>query len=477
MASSSATAPSSSPRRIDLRDLARSESGFTLVEVMVAALVTAVGLLAMVGVFDGSRKLVSQSERKEAAVHVGERAMEKILGQSYASVALTSTPTRVGSDPDDPRYYVTGDNPPRFQYNRENTSATEPFVVDATQGTLSGSPTDWQDGRWSGTVHRFVTWVDDPNCRSADVVGPDPCPGTEDYKRVTVAVTIRGEGGPKKPILLSAVIPDPDAAPPGSGVVLGDNPLANPDTTCTDGSGNQVPCFGTGPGGGRIFYLYDTPAAAGARQAITASHPAHPTVAPNGTCTSTNTSGCPQPDLMDATAPPTSDPLPALFNYSTDSGGTYAGGRALVRDAACNETPSSSDNLKGQMWVTNALASSSSFNGKGGLTLSTQTVGGVSGAGTLCVAIYDVPGSITNLVSAPPTLLGTAVYSLDPWPAEPTLLSFNFNVREGQSAVTVASGRRLGLRVWAAPTSAADLAVLYDHPSHASFLRLTEVTP
>jgi hypothetical protein len=60
-----------------------------------------------------------------------------------------------------------------------------------------------------GCLYDFVRWVDDPRCSATD------CPGTQDYKRVTVAVTVTSStgsalpGGPQKPVIVSAVKANP----------------------------------------------------------------------------------------------------------------------------------------------------------------------------------------------------------------------------------------------------------------------------
>jgi hypothetical protein len=75
-------------------------------------------------------------------------------------------------------------------------AATEPFVVG---GQLQSSST-WNDGRLAGTVYRFVTWVNDP-CPA--------CASANDYKRVTVAVTIT-KGPPNvDPVVASTLARDP----------------------------------------------------------------------------------------------------------------------------------------------------------------------------------------------------------------------------------------------------------------------------
>src|SRR5918998_4834947 len=94
-----------------------AEDGFTLFELLVAITLLAVGLIALVGTFDGSRDLVSVAEKTEVASHRAERELERILSMSYASVAHPSTPL-ASTDSADPASYVNGGN---YQYDQGPT--------------------------------------------------------------------------------------------------------------------------------------------------------------------------------------------------------------------------------------------------------------------------------------------------------------------------------------------------------------------
>jgi len=436
----------------------------------VAAFVTTVGLLATITTFDVSRNSVSLSIRREAAVHLGQREVERILALDYGAIALTGAPAP-SSDPASPAFYVTAGTSPAYAWNQQTPSTrtqTEPLVIDAANGQLSPEPTPWNDGRLSGSVSRFVTWVDDPSCG-------DLCPGTEDYKRVTVAVTVDGDEGPRKPVLVSSMVSDPAAGPLGAVTDGNRNPLQDPSTRCVDSSGNLVDCVAGVSGSAKTWFLYDTPATSAVREPIAGQHATHPTVAPFGVCLPLAVSGCPVPDLLGdepSPAPPDPDPLPPLYSYSTDQSGDYAGGRVLRRDSGCDGQPSVVDNTRGEMWVTPPVGQATTLTGAGALTLYSQTLGGVDASVTLCLALYDVPGSIANLVATPPTELGRASYGLTAWPSAPAPVSFSFDFRGGSGPVTVGAGHRIGLRLWPAGASGADIAAIYDHPSYSSSLQL-----
>ena len=180
-----------------LRGLRRSERGFTLIEILVAATLAAVGIIALITVFDSSRNLVTLAERQESASHQAQREIERILALDYNQVALTSNPTH-NPNTAHPDHYVNG---AEYQWDQGSTGPkSEPLVPASAGGGVGGPSATWNDGqnRVSGSVHRYITWVDDPCCT-----------GSEDAKRVTVAVTVDGAGGPRKPVLASTIVIDP----------------------------------------------------------------------------------------------------------------------------------------------------------------------------------------------------------------------------------------------------------------------------
>ncbi len=201
---------------------AAAEQGFLLLEVMVAMFVLCVGLLATLAVFDDSNHLGSTTQRQQVATSVAEQAMEALRADSYASLALSSPLPSHTSDgnpsgdtsgnPSDPDYWVSGSNlliPTTWSSETSSTlsgvSKTGEALVSG--GSISPQTTSTVNG-YTATVYQFVTWVND-QCK---YLGVDLCPGSEDAKRVTVAVVLGGSGtGVGKPVWLSTVVADPDA--------------------------------------------------------------------------------------------------------------------------------------------------------------------------------------------------------------------------------------------------------------------------
>lgn len=463
---------------------ASDQRGFTTIELLLAVMLTSVGIISLIGTLDVSRRVTSMSEMKESASHIAEQEVEQLRTLKYDNVGLDAAPAS-STNPKNPGFYLgTSGTYTTYRFDQNTGGASAEYLdVDATKGKVGAAATAWSDGRLSGSIYRYVTWVDDATVPPYKSSCPQNTGGVAtpadtdcfDYKRITVAVTVNNKFGPQKPILVSALIANPNQAI--NGVVDGNqvNVLASPSTKCLDSSGQLVLCEHVIDGPVDSFYLYDTPATQSARQDITGSHTTHPTVAATGTCSGGTTSGCPVPDLMGTTSPPTSSTTPPLYSYSTEiTGGTWPGGAVVRRDVACNGTVTTTDNTKGHMWVTAPLAAPMKLTGDASLSLSTATFNGATAAVTLCVRFYNVPASITNLVANPPTAIGTDDHTESSWPRTKADIGFTMDFLGSNPDYTIPTGNRLGVRIWVAASSGADVAAIYDHPLSAAFLQVNE---
>jgi hypothetical protein len=436
-----------------------------MVEILVAILVLVVAVLGVASALISSQTLSLAAERGASITQRAQGELERLEALPYGSLAMSSAPTP-SSDPTSPDYYVSSGSPATFAWDR-NSSNSEPLVVDATNGLVSGTPTAWSDGRLSGQIYDFVTWHTDAGCGSG-------CPAANDYKRITVEVTLSGASEPKHPALVSAIVVDPNAAPAGFVSNGTQNPLQSPSTSCINAQGVLAPCSnGLGNGTPNTWFLYDTPATS-TYAAPTANHPTHTTVAvpPSGTCNPTHTADCPVPDLM-GSAPPTGSAGSQLYNYSSEqTADSFTGGRILKTDVGCSSTPSATDNTKGELWVSAPLASSTTLTGDGGMTIYSQTANNAAASVTFCIGIYDVPNSLTNLVTGPPTELGAVSYTSPSWPTALSPLSLPFDFLASGATKTIAAGDRVGVRVWVASSGGADVAIAYDNPNYASLVEL-----
>jgi hypothetical protein len=439
---------------------ARAESGFTTIELLLAMMITSVGIVSLVGTLDVSRRVTTFSEMKEAASHVAEQKMEELHALDYSELALDGNvvPSSSG-DSSNPAYYLESGGTKYRWDQKENAPAgnvAEPLVIDATDGQVESTAEAWTDGRIHGQIYRYVTCATPTGGTAADC---DSGPDTSAYKRVIVAVSVENAMGPQKPILASTLVGDPDLA---NGE--GSNPDDDPGTFCTDPETDQeVECHESAGGTVSTWYLYDTPATNSTRQEIAGSHATHATI--TGT-----------PDLMGIDPTPAPAVTPPFYNYSNEiTGGTTPGGAVVRRDTSCTGgTPTTSDDTKGHFWVTPALAEAMSVSDIA-LAIETQTFNGATADVLLCVAVYDVPGDIATLATVPPTLLvskGLPQSGLTAWPTSVAEEDFVTELYEAGSA-TIAAGHRLGIRIWPSSSSEADIVVLYDHPSHMSYLQVS----
>ena len=169
-------------------DRLRDDRGLTMIELMVAATICAVGIIATIGVLDTSRQVSVEAEFREAMAHHGEREIERIMELPWTEFAHTSAPA--GSpDPNNPASNVSGNT---YKYDASNPSAIETFVIDPA-GQVASTSEVWEDdhNRLSGRVYRFVTQVN------------------ANARRITVVVTGTGANAPAA-VLISSIKTQPN---------------------------------------------------------------------------------------------------------------------------------------------------------------------------------------------------------------------------------------------------------------------------
>jgi Tfp pilus assembly protein PilV len=201
------------------------EEGFGLVEVMVSALILAVGLLGLLASFNASAHLTTTVQREQVATAQAEQAMEQLQGLSYTSQWLSSTPTSTtdgnatgdaSGNPTKPTFWVgSGTNAGKLRivqnWSKESSanldgvsSGYEAFVTSGTTGSgVSPGPTTFTTGQTSGSIYRFITYVTE-RCSSGTTT-------TTAAKRLVVAVVLntRGNAGANKPVWLSSLSANP----------------------------------------------------------------------------------------------------------------------------------------------------------------------------------------------------------------------------------------------------------------------------
>jgi prepilin-type N-terminal cleavage/methylation domain-containing protein len=556
--------------------------GFTVVELLVAIVILAVGVLAAITVFDTSKRATRVSERLESQNHVAQRELERVESLPYSQVALTGVPTPV-ADSANPDYYVGSGTCPNFTWDQSGAHSDQlvinncsyPGISQAvTAGVVSPTPdtTDYP----GYAVYDFVTWVNDSVCGTATGTS---CPISYSYKRITIEVCASGgctstpAAGtlgqtPLSPVLVSGIVSDPHAAPNVPGLTTStplvtctplipasvpcnyglngatanvfymtnspEGPSATPTGTTTSGSatvsglsstsGISVGMYISGPGipvgstvssiSGTSITISQTAIATAAGVALTIG-PYAPPSADNScmhyteayvpvpfTCgnagLATNcahvvtytTTGCPTPDLLTTSAPPSSiareynlSPAPSSVNPPVAADG-FNEGRVIKRDpntlaVSCAVTPSNNA-TSGEYWATQPLTSALNLNGNGGMTLSTNTLTGTAQSVTLCIGVYKLTpvsgaGNILDPLNAlgatDSTLLGTVSYTNNgSWPASETPLAFSFNYMTLSQSVP--ANTSIGVRIWVTNNSTDDIVVHYDAPNASSGVEL-----
>jgi Tfp pilus assembly protein PilV len=160
----------------------RDERGMTLVELMVAAFVLALGVLAIFSVVTSARELTSKAETLEAASHLAQQEIENMQSLTWTAMAHASTPA---SGPG--THTVTGTS---YQHR----SGQFETVAVNVGGTVSATATTWSDGRLGGQIWRFASWVDDSSTPAT----------AQDYKRLTVVVSVTtGRHAIQNPVVVS----------------------------------------------------------------------------------------------------------------------------------------------------------------------------------------------------------------------------------------------------------------------------------
>ena len=203
------------------RRSARSQHGFTMIEVLVAILILAVGILATLGSLISAGKLTLSSQVHEAAIGFAEQQIELLRQQPFASLGMTSPLPTPSLNVNDPNFYVSpaGSSPACYQVYVDYQNAAglircESFV---TGGTVPSTPqTITGYTGLSGTYDIYVTShlesATDNGC--VTILALAYClTGAE--KRITVAVLPSSQSGTgaRKPVWVTSIITDPNTPP------------------------------------------------------------------------------------------------------------------------------------------------------------------------------------------------------------------------------------------------------------------------
>src|SRR4051812_34655267 len=156
------------------RQVAKSELGMTLVELMVAISILAIvmsGLALSIGV---DYKAVALARARQVAESVANQRLEELRDVDYDSMALSSQPVH-STDSSNPDYYVSSNG---VNYDVTGTGQNEVLIVDtAGPGPVVHVESPVTVGTTVVDIYQYVTWVDDPGIA-----------GTQNLKRLSVIV-------------------------------------------------------------------------------------------------------------------------------------------------------------------------------------------------------------------------------------------------------------------------------------------------
>ncbi|MGE5282605.1 MAG: type IV pilus modification PilV family protein [Chloroflexota bacterium] len=457
------------------------ESGFTIIEVLVAIVILVMGALATFSLLSAANRNTDRAKASQVAQDLAQQELEALHSLSNEELALTATPPP-SSDPLDPGYRVSGD---RFAVEREPLGSYDKLVVEG--GEIEGEPEktikggvvkpseSFKTGDVSGTVYRYVVWRNDEACGEA-------CPTAQDYKQIIVAVKLNtpatqtGERGyveAQSDFVDPAHSSEKDPAPNGEGKLV---------------TAQQ-------------FFLTDTPCSASGtttRQQITEDHLLHNTL---GTCASgpqtESTPGAPDALLLGGPPDPApEDPEnPPLYDYSNDSyleptPDTDKGVQILRDDTAgCHYVPTGTTHPEAQVhrWVTDPMAAEFKMTGRVTIEFYTRTLNDALYTGKLCVYLFkrEETGSPP---AATDTMLtnkkgGTAYWTYSPegneyWPRyswTKVRLTMYFN----EAPYKIPAEDRLGvaLSVERNGTQAEAIPIMYDNPADPTRIEVDTSTP
>jgi Tfp pilus assembly protein PilV len=443
------------------------ESGITIVEILVACLIFAIGMVAVLGTLDASTRNTFRAEQTQVATNFAQQQLEQIRNLAYANVAMSTTPAH-NSSRTSPFYRVNAGN---FDLNWDQATQTgsgpAEMAVDNVNGAVAPGGTPYASGDVHGRVYRFVVWRNDPKCLVV-------CPGSHDYKRVIVIATLDSaavtSGYVHSYVEVQSDFSDPDAT-----ALSTTDPVPGPEVTAQQ------------------FFLADTACRQATPTPPSSDHAIHN---PLGACSGT---GANPPDGLFSTAPADPDPNdpanPPAYDYATDAAlepnpNTDAGLQLLRQDVnGCTFSGGgSSQQYKVHRWLSQPVPLAFVMSGgSAGATLDfyTRTINDVNVPGGICVWLFTrtettvlgvTTATDTQLVnlSSPPNTYFT--FTQSPWPRGAwtrRTLAMNF------APTTLVVGQRLGVAIAVRrnETPQDALEFMYDHPDYPSRLEVKTTTP
>src|ERR1044072_2020534 len=481
------------------RRLGDGESGLTMIEVLIAAVVLVMGAAATFGVLGAATKNAQRAKATQVALDLAQEEMERLHSIPYDELAVNTTPLP-SSDEKSPNFRVTAEK--TFALHRSPPTAYFPIEVAEEKGFSPESefPTGDPDGGGgvTGTIYRYVVWRNDPSCPETE------CEGSEDYKQIVVAVKpdrAASQGGEAGYVEVQSAVTAPPDETEQTHKEKEDKEKEEEEEA--EKEQEEKEANGEGDVTAQQFFFSDPACAdndASVRQEISDDRQLHN---PLGTCASGLKTGPENPGAPDAlllSGPPDAFPenesLPALFDYSDDfylepTPDTDKGVQIRRDDTSgCHYDPTGATNPESQVhrWVTDPMPQTFEMSGKATLEVYTRTLNDALYTGTLCVYLFEreeQPGA-GGLPEGEDTFLvdgetGNPYWEYEPegngyWPRNSWAkirLTMEF------APETLDPDHRLGvaLSVDRANTPADAIPVMYDHPNYATRIEVDTTTP
>jgi hypothetical protein len=487
----------------------RREQGFTIIEVLVAALLLTLASAAIFGALAAATRNGARAKSSQVAVDVAQREMEKLHSLSFEELELYSYP-QFSSNPLNPNHRVASNN--NFNLQREPEGEPAPMVVDfEREGGVKPGPIAFEEGEVKGHIYRYIVWRTDKSCPEVEL-GEGSCHAFHAYKQLVVAVKLdstQSEPRERAYFEVQSAVLNPD--------LQAEAPECGAEAQC-EGEGGGGGGGGEGGGGGssktgsdvtaQQFFLSDTPCSttgATVREEIEGDHLLHNTL---GTCASGahtgTTPGAPDALLAGAAPDPApEDPTdPALYDYSNDSyleptPDTDKGVQILRDDkSGCNyehkpEEGTIHPEAKIHRWVSDPFATQFKLTDKVTLEFYTRTLNDALYHGTLCVFLFDrhETGSGESIVATDSLLKdknttgNPAYWTYTPqgngfWPRN-AWTKVRLPMEFLGAPYTIPVGDRLGVALSVEPgnTDAEAIPIMYDHPDYPTRIEVNTTTP
>jgi Tfp pilus assembly protein PilV len=459
------------------------EAGFTIVEVLVAAVIMVVGALTTFGLLSTATRNTERAKATQVALDLAQQELEALRSLHNEELALEYPGPAHSNDEFDPNYRVNASQG-TFAVNREPRGSYRELVVNGgaiegesgkfVKGGVVKSSEPFEIGDISGAIHRYVVWRNDEACGSA-------CPTSQDFKQIIVAIKLNTPGSQSGE----------------RGYVEAQSDFVDPtDSSKKDPTPNSKGELVTA----QQFFLTDTPCSASGeteRQEITGDHLLHNTL---GKCAdglqNGETRGAPDTLMLGGPPDPTPDDpaTPALYDYATDTylepaPDTDKGVQIRVDNTSgCHYEPTVPTNPEARVhrWVTDPMKSEFKMTEKVTLEFYTRTLNDNLRSGELCVYLFKRDDS----KSPPDTLLTNKNGNTAYWYYTPTLEGNTYWPRNSWAKVRltmtfngapypIPAGDRLGvaLSLERQVTDAEAIPIMYDNPKYPTRIEVDTSTP